>query len=106
MKHLLTVQTLDIGDELAGEPPEWGDLRREWFEITPLTGREYNQAQQMQSNVTHKMRCTYWAGANSRMRLIKPNVEDRDNPLRTFNVQSVVNVGERNRELEWMCTEV
>jgi SPP1 family predicted phage head-tail adaptor len=101
-KFILTVEQDTVGNELAGEPSEAETVCSVWGNIQPLTGREYQQAQQMQSNVSHKITTELLpqnlGPATSRMRL--------KHGTRTFEVQSVVNVEERNRELEWMCTEV
>jgi SPP1 family predicted phage head-tail adaptor len=101
-KFILTVEQDTVGNELAGEPSEAETVCSVWGNIHPLTGREYQQAQQMQSNVSHKITTELLpqnlGPATSRMRL--------KHGTRTFEVQSVVNVEERNRELEWMCTEL
>lgn len=98
-KFILTVWQDALGSELAGEPattPE--EVCEVWGEIVPLAGNEYLRAQQMESTSSHQIRTEYFSDANPRMRL--------KHGARTFEVQSVVNVEERNRELEWMCTEV
>ena len=114
MNMILTVQENTPGNELEGEDVEnWADLRDEWFDLRPLSGREYQQAQQIQSNVTHNATSIYFSGANSRLRLIRreivesedPEVETQPQIVRTFNVESVVNVDERNRELLWRLEE-
>lgn len=102
---LLHIEERTTGNELAGEPAEgWSRLKVEWFSIEPMTGREYVQAQQLQTAVSHKLRSVYLAGCHPGMRLTAG--EDANNPTRTFNVESVVDVGEQHRELEWMATEV
>jgi SPP1 family predicted phage head-tail adaptor len=102
-KFILTVEQDVIGNEYEGEPATTPEtVCSVWGNIQPLTGREYQQAQQMQSNVSHKITTELLpqnlGPATSRMRL--------KHGTRTFEVQSVVNVEERNRELEWMCTEL
>lgn len=96
-KHRLTIESLDPGSELEGRPEAWSEFAKAFGEITPLTGTEYQLAQQMQSSVTHRIRTEFVQSVTPRMRLKYGE--------RCFNVQSVVNVEERNRELEWMCTE-
>jgi SPP1 family predicted phage head-tail adaptor len=104
MKQILHIEQRTVGNELAGEEAEtWVRILREWFDIQPLTGREYVEAQAVQSNVSHKATCPFFAGANSKMRLTLG--ENANTPERVFNVESVVNVGENNRLLEWMVKE-
>lgn len=103
MKIILYAEKLTRGNELEGQPAEtWVRIWQEWFDVKPLTGREYVLAQQVKSTVTHQLRCVYRSGANSELRL----TAGADAPTRIFNVESVVNVGENNRELEWMVQEV
>ena len=81
-----------------GEFPEvWEELRQEWFQVEPLGGREYEQALRMESGQTHKARCAWFDGANSKLRLTTGE--------RIFNVQSVANWQERNRFLDWQLEE-
>lgn len=102
MRQILHIEVPVQRSELAGEPV--GEYERtgrsEWFEIRPLSSREYMQGQQIQSSVTHELKCHYFAGANTAMRLVTAD------GLRTFNPDSVVNENEANRHLVWRCTEV
>ena len=103
---LLVVQTRTLGDELAGEPVgAWTDLRREWAKVDPISGREYLVAQQVNATTSHTIATHYFAGATSDMRLVRKRISD-DAVVRQFNVESVINVGEANRWLEWRCEEV
>lgn len=103
----LTVEQKSGGGNFADDPPEvWETYTTgafhgiEWFKVTPLTAREYIQAQQIQSNTSHKAECTYFPGANTELRL-------RDEETgRIFHVESVVNRDEANRTLDWLLTEI
>lgn len=101
---ILHVEVPVTRNELAGEPT--GDYertgRREWFEIIPIGGGEYVQGRQSESSITHVLRCHYFAGANSLMRL---TAGESATPSRIFSVDSVVNVNEENRFLEWSAIE-
>jgi head-tail adaptor len=107
MKHILHVEERTVGNELAdGADEKWERIWAEYFSIEPLTGREYIQAQQVQSDVSHKLRCVFHKDTAGRTDYRLTAGADKDNPTRVFNVKSVVNVKEMNRELEWMATEV
>lgn len=88
-------------NELAGEPV--GEYQRTTrvarFKVFPVGGGEYIQARQVDSSVTHILRCPYFVGANSLMRLAN------EDGTRIFKVDSVVNVNEDNRFLEWTAIE-
>lgn len=95
----LTIQhRTQVGDNFDEYPDRWEDLRQEYFRITPLSAREFVQSQGVESTVSHRGECPYFAGANSAMRLT--------DGTRMFNVASVVNRNEQNRKLDWMLTEV
>lgn len=96
---LLDVQTKTYTDEGFGDTAtdEWTTQRREWFTIQSTAGREYEQEQQIRSEITHKARCHWFDGANSRMRLTKGN--------RIWHVETVSNEDEANRWLVWELKE-
>ena len=69
-----------------------------WASIEPLSGRELFQAQQVQAEVTHRVRMRYLAGVTAKMKGYYGT--------REFQILSVANRDERNRELEIMCKEL
>lgn len=82
----------------------WSDDFNCFAEIKPLRGNEYYNARQIQSNISHKVVIQYATLSNGDR--IKPSncrIVFDDN--RTFNIQSVINIGERNKELELMVVE-
>lgn len=93
------------GNELAGEPTGGFErtARRAWFEVETIGGTEYQLSQQTQSQTSHRMKCAYFAGAHSRMRLSRGEVAA---PSRVFHVESVVDEHEEHRFLVWMVKEV
>jgi SPP1 family predicted phage head-tail adaptor len=97
MKLLFDIMEQTPGNDLDGIPSTWGKVDTQWGEIRPLSGREYEAAQQMQSSVTHRIQTHLVATANSAMRLVAGD--------RVFEVESVINEGERNRFHVWRCTE-
>lgn len=99
---ILFVETLVLHSELLGEPQGTHTRTgvKQWFEIRPLSAREFAQGQQINSVVSHELKCVFFAGANTSMRLTT------ESGTRIFNVDSVVNENEANRFLVWRCTEV
>jgi len=65
--------------------------------IEPISGREYFSAQTTQADVTHRINLRYVAGVKPKMRVKYGS--------RIFDILSVSNVDERNRELQLMCRE-
>ena len=76
----------------------WAKVADAWASIEPLAGREYWNAQQVQSVVTHRIKILYRAGITSDMRI--------QHGERYFNIASVVDPEERHVELEILATEV
>ena len=77
--------------------PKWVQVAEFYASIEPVAGREYFQAQQVQNSTTHRIRCRYRPGINS-----KQQIRFRG---RTFELQSVLNLEERNEWLEIMAVE-
>lgn len=65
--------------------------------IEPLRGREMLQAQQVNAETTHRIRARHRKDIRTSDRLTKDG--------RVFEIESILNVDERNRELEIMAIE-
>lgn len=98
------------GGNFADDPAElWEVLCVEWFKLAPLSAREYVQAQQVQSGISHKAECPWFAGYNTTTDGMPRGTALRlanSDESRRFNVASVVNRDEGNRTLDWMLEEV
>ncbi len=85
-----------------GEPSvAWSTLRHVWVKLVPLTSREYFQAAQIQSDVTHQVTANWdeFKDVTSDMRL--------KYGTRVFEIlEPPRNVEERNREATFMVREV
>lgn len=75
----------------------WVTKQYIWASIEPLTGREKFLAQQVYTDLTARIRVRYRSDINPTMRLLFGH--------RIFEINAVVNPGERNEELELLCTE-
>lgn len=71
-----------------------------WASIEPLRGQELYAAQQVQAEVTHKVRIRYSTDVSS----VGPTNQVVYG-LRTFEVLAALNILERNKELELLCKE-
>ena len=81
-----------------------GEITRAWttvatrqMSVAPILGREYMNAQQVQSDVTHRVRMRYYDGLTSEHRLLFDG--------RVLHILSILNPFERNEQLEVMCKE-
>jgi SPP1 family predicted phage head-tail adaptor len=103
LRHRIEIQqpvgtTRDgAGAKKGKDRQAWTVLARLWAAVEPLAGRELYNAQQVQPNLSHRVRVRYLDGVKAKMRV----KHDR----RYLNIETVINLEERDRELHLMCTE-
>lgn len=98
-RHRVTVQVVTETQNSQGEPStDWADETTVWTSVEPLVGRELLLAQQTVALVTHRVGLRYLAGLTAKKRLVFNG--------RTFNILNVMNLEERNREMEIMAQEI
>lgn len=87
-----------VDDEFGGVAPvDFQDFKTVWCNITPLSGKEnFNGAVDV-SKVTHKIKIRYTTGINASQRLSWSG--------RVFNFVSVINFGERDKEIVILAEE-
>lgn len=88
----------DYGESLDADPKHWRDVFAAWAAVDPVSGKEFYEAGQQQSMVTHKVRLRYRPGITTAMRL-----RHRE---RVLEIVSVINWEERNESLLLMCKEM
>jgi SPP1 family predicted phage head-tail adaptor len=98
LRHRITIQSVtETKDTFGGVTEAWGTHAAVWASIEPLSGRELLQAQQVQADITHRVRMRYVAGVTTKMRVLYGS--------REFGIQVAINPEERNREIVLMCKE-
>ncbi len=103
LRHRITFQqfngTLDeYGDPQDKNDNNWTDVATVWAAVDPVSGREFYEAQQSQSDVTHKIRCRYRSGLNTAMRIKFGS--------RILEIRSIIDWEERHESLLIMAVEV
>lgn len=103
-KQVVTLQSRveTSRDDFGGVNPAWSIESYRHAMIEPITGREYLQAQAVQADVTHRI--TMRSDEDTR-RLTPKWRLGLEGTSRTFDIVSVIDVGERRRELEVMVAE-
>lgn len=89
------------GQNEYGEPDPANDVAvyaNVWASIAGINGREYWQAEQVQSKVTTRIELDFLAGIDRSMRVLYG--------ARTFQIVAVIDVGEMHRTLQLLCEEV
>ena len=101
-KKRITLETYaeipdSFGDAAVGQ---YTTLARRWASVTPLRGRELALFQQTHADVSHRILMRY----DSTISTLTP--KDRASlGSRNFDILSVINKREANREIELMCKE-
>lgn len=102
LRHLVTIQSPVSTKDDSGGPviSSWVNLSPEttYASIEPIGGRELWALQMANSLTTHRITIRYQQGITARCR-----VKYGD---RYFQISAVLNVEERNRELQLLCTEI
>lgn len=99
LRHRVTIQSATTTVDSFGQPIEtWGTFATVWAAVEPLSGREYFDAQQVQSEVSYRVRIRHLSGVVPTMRVSYDS--------RTLEVLAVLNIDERDREMHLMCREI
>lgn len=77
--------------------PEYVTYKTVWANVSPMTGREYAESQKIRAETTYRVIIRYMSGVTSEMRV--------DYGGRKLEVVSVLNIDERNRQLQLICSE-
>ena len=98
LRHRITIERVVETQDADGAVIEtWSTYATIQASIEPISGREYFAAQSTQADVTHRIGIRYLSGIVPKMRVKYGS--------RIFDILSVINVNERNRELQLMCRE-
>lgn len=101
LNRLVTLQQKATGSPAqfaTGELDEvWVDVAQVWASVEPLVGREFYEAQQIQSSVTAKIRIRWRPGVDAGMRIVHQG--------KIYNLAHPADVRAANRELLFYCTE-
>ena len=99
LRHKVEVQRfVTKKDEWGNTIEAWETLANVWAAIEPMKGEEFFAAMAFQSEITHKVTMRYFGERITTKDLLVFNG-------RTFDIESVINVEERNKELVLMCKE-
>jgi len=98
MRQRIALQVKTI-TKSEGIPLEsWTTVATVWAAVADISGKEYFQAQAVQSEVTTRIKIRYKTGITPSMRLLYGS--------RVFHILSVIDKGEWHRLIELMCKEV
>ena len=98
LNHKIVIeQRTETKNTLGEDITTWTTYKWTWAQVSPLSGKEYLSNNELQSSVTGRVSMRYLAGVTTDMRI---NWNDR-----MFDIISIINTEERNRELILMVEE-
>lgn len=107
LRHQVTIQQPVETQNAYGEPKvRWQDVATGvWAGIEPIRGREFFAAKQINAEIEARVTLRHRTGMTEKMKIIHGagcvcNAASTDEYL----IDTIINVGERNRELQLMCT--
>jgi len=105
LRHWLAIQKPTITVSTSGNRTEaWAMFAEFWGSVSTGSGREFWQAKQVISDLTHSITLRYVSGVTDAMRV--KFVDPKTNAIRYFNIRNVLNADERTEMLSIMATEV
>ena len=101
LKHKVTIQTPTETQDAYGEPVQtWGTYAIRDAEVIPVSGNEYYVSQQVYSEKAVTFRLRYDNTARQITTKMRVSYDSR-----TFDIESVINFRELNRDIDLMCVE-
>jgi SPP1 family predicted phage head-tail adaptor len=100
LRHRVILQQQATGrDSFGGEVVNWTPYATVWAAVEPLAGQErYDPVgAQLLADVSHRIRIRYREGLTHKMRVSWDG--------RLFDIQAVVNLETRDREIHLLCKE-
>lgn len=99
LRHRVAIQQKSVTrDSYGGETITWPGVITVWASVEPLRGDEFIEAQRAGARVDTRIVMRYQSGIVPEMRATEGS--------HTWDILSVINVEERDRELQLMCREV
>ncbi len=97
---LITIQQQSATqDEYGAQIVTWSSFGIDrWAQVEPLRGREYFTGKQIQSGIDTRFTIRYIAGITPKMRILYNSL--------SYDIESIINIDERNRELQIMCSRI
>lgn len=99
LRHRITIRRISgtIENEAGELIPSYADFKTVWAAVEPLRGREYLEAQKINEELSYLIKIRFIEG-------ITPDMVIKFKG-RIFEIQNILNIGERKRELHLMCIE-
>ena len=101
LRHKITIETPAETQNSIGEPiPAWSTHTTRSASVEPLQGRELYRAKQVDSEVSIRFRLRHDSLTGAITTKMRVSWDSR-----LFDIESIINVNERNKEVHLMCVE-
>ena len=98
-KRIFIQNTTSTRDAYGADVTTWEDFaQNRSAQVEPLRGMEWFQGKSIQNKVDTRFTIRYISGLKGNMRILY-NQE-------AYDIESIINVDERNRELQILCTRI
>ena len=87
-----------VHDSFGEETISWVKIADVWAAIKPLSGREFIEAQQVQSEISHRIIMRYREGIKPYHQVVWENS--------VYEILSIINLDTANTALHLMCREL
>ena len=95
----ITIKQQSTIQNSYGEPENsWITFATVFASINPILGREYFASDVVNAEISAKINIRYLPGLHPKMKIVFGDKE--------YNIKSIINVSEKNKELILMCKEV
>lgn len=99
LRHQVTIQEkVVVQNDYGEEEITWSDVVTLWASIEPLRGQEFTQYRREGAELTTRIVTRHYPGIVPEMRATEG--------AHAWDILSVINVDERDRELHLMCREL
>lgn len=98
LRHRLEIRRRNTDrSEIGAVSTEYSTIDTVWGSVVPLNGRELLEADRVEARVTHMVETRYRADVSAADQIVHNG--------RELNVESVINIDERNIRLQFLCRE-
>ena len=86
-----------IKNSMNESVPKYTEYMTVWANVSPKTGREYDEAQKLRAETTYNVVTRFFDGITADMRI--------DFNGKILKIESVLNIGERDEQLQIVAVE-
>jgi len=94
----ISIQKKSVSGKGIDRGESWAVFCSDWASIRPISASEIIKSDREEMDISHRIKIRYRSGITSDMKIVYGS--------REFDIHSVININEANREIELLATEV